>query len=228
MLNAAQTVAHLQRVSDGIQQSYKMGEWKQAQDILNVNITSVRQTENMIHLCMMEFQKSIESLMLLPGRRRQNSDVASESEIPAMRGVAGKFGHLETACSSLACFIGSYIQQCIPNLTVAGWKQLNGVIREGSRRSNRIRYLQPSTSERKSAYIPAFSDAGFPHFQMKTVGQEGCVVSIAFGTKKGSIFHTISWLSRKKRRVYTSVSSAETIAATTAANVAINLRDIYK
>ncbi len=74
-----------------------------------------------------------------------------------------------------------------------------------------------------------FSDAGFPHpGENKKVAQEGCVFGVSFGTKKGSKFHTLGWLSRKQRRVSNSSGQAEAIAAITSFGCALNARTVWE
>jgi len=87
-------------------------------------------------------------------------------------------------------------------MTIAGVKYANGIARDVLKRDMRITYLRPCDTERKMACIVVFSDAGFPRTDVeKKVAQEGNIVGVAFGRSKGSIFHTISWISRKQRRV---------------------------
>eukprot|EP00171_Calliarthron_tuberculosum_P022845 IDg22845t1 len=119
------------------------------------------------------------------------------------------------------------MQQCIPELNIAGLKTINGVLRDVARRQHKIQYPQPTVEEAHKAHILVFSDAGFPHPSRKSVAQEGCIVGVAFGAKSGSKFHALAWLSRKQRRMSTSSTSGETIAAVTAVGCAMSVSTAY-
>ncbi|KAI0562418.1 hypothetical protein FGB62_60g00 [Gracilaria domingensis] len=97
MVVSGRTTADLRRVSNGIEQSYIVGEWKQTPETLIVNSTSVQQSSSVIDVCISDTQRNIGSVELPPGRRKQISEAASASDIRSMRAVAGKIGQLYTA-----------------------------------------------------------------------------------------------------------------------------------
>eukprot|EP00171_Calliarthron_tuberculosum_P003431 IDg3431t1 len=116
-----------------------------------------------------------------------------------IKSLAGKLGYLGVAVSPFASFASSYMQQCLPSMTIAGMKEVNGIVREVVRKDQLLVYLQPSKEERMNARVVAFSDAGFPH--------------------QGNI---------KKRRVSNSSGQAEAIAAVTALGCALNAVTVWR
>ena len=192
MLVAARTSMGLTKARGIIQQVFTIGHWVQTPNVLTMNSTEITQTPQDISICVPSLAKEIEPITLPAGRRKQISDDASQTEITKLRSIAGKLGYLGIACSPLASFAASYLQQCIPKLTVGTLKSLNGVIRDVSRRIHEVKYLQPSVAEQEKAFILAFSDAGYPHASMRSIAQEGCIVGIAFGEQAGSKFHTLT------------------------------------
>lgn len=86
-------------------------------------------------------------------------------------------------------------------------------MREAIRRNPRVQYIQLSYDEVSEAYIMVLSDAEFSHTIRKNIEKEGFVVGVAFRAKVKFEFHSLSWLSRKQRRVLKSSASEETISA---------------
>ena len=228
MLVAARTSRQLAETKNGIMKSFTVGQWVETPDGLQMNSTEVLQHPEEISLSMPSLAKEIEPVKIFPGRRKQITEDASQSEVRAIRSVAGKLGYLGIACSPIADFAASFLQQCIPKLTIGGPKSLNGVIRDARNRLHEVKYLQPSVEEQGNGYILAFSDAGYPHTHRKSVRQEGSIIGIAFGDKAGSKFHTLTWMSRKQRRVSTSTASAETIAAVSTVGLAMYMCQVYQ
>lgn len=153
----------------------------------------------------------------------------SELEVREVRRIAGKIDYLRTAESSFASFASSYLQQCLPTMTISDIKFRNGTIWEVIRREATITCLKPNLEELEKARIVVFSDAGFSHSgERRRVAQEGCVCGISFGTSTGSIFHTIMFVSRKQRRVSQSPGAAETTAAISGYDYARQTWDDYQ
>ena len=53
-------------------------------------------------------------------------------------------------------------------------------------------------------------------------------IGIAYGSRKGSIFHTLAWLSRKQRGVSTSSNQAKRIAAVTSVGYALHVQQVLQ
>jgi len=212
---------------DGCSQSFEIGSWKQTPNELDVNGTEVTQDRESISLTAKRLSKEVDVVEMVPSRRKNISSEVTKMEQKLVRTMAGKLGYLGTAASPMASFAASFIQQLIPKMTIAGVKFSNGVARDLLRREMRITYLRPRIMDIQMARIAVFSDAGFPRMDVeKKVAQEGNIIGISYGCKKGSIFHAISWISRKQRRVSNSSGMAETIAATTAVGCALNLQTV--
>lgn len=162
-----------------------------------------------------------------PPRRKQLASKLTSTELRDVRSMPGKIGYLGVATSPFAAFAASYIQQCIPTLTIAGLKSINGVVREVKRRTALITYLKPTTDEIQNTRIVSFSDAGDCHPEDKKRAQEGCIYGLSFGEKIGSIFHTIGFVSRTQRQRTQSSAAAETLAAVLSFGHASLLQDSY-
>ena len=143
--------------------------------------------------------------------------------------MAGKLGYIGVAVSPLASFAASYIQQLITKLSIAGLKHANGIAKDVLKSESQLFYLRTNSDEIRNARIVVFSDAGFPHKGVsRRTAQEGCIVGVAFGLKKGVPYHVIVWVSRKQRRVSTSSIHAECIGAVTSQGFAIHAQVVWK
>lgn len=112
-------------------------------------------------------------------------------------------------------------------MTIDGLRFVNNIIRDVKRRSTTITYLRPTADKRKHATTVAFSDAGFTHRgEEKGTAKEGFVLGLAFGDSKRSKFHTFQWQSQKQRRVATSSTVSEVIAANSAVAIAVHLQKV--
>ena len=181
------------------------------------------------HISAARLLADAKAIHLSPVRRKDIAAEASKDEQKLLRSAAGKMGYLGVSISPLAAFCASYIQQIIPKISIAGVKYMNGICRDVIRRDIKIRYLSPKSTEKDNARICIFSDAGFPRKGIeKRVAQEACVYGISFGVKKGDIFHTIGWLSRKQRRKSDSSGMAEAIAASTSIGCAIHVQTVWQ
>jgi len=212
---------------DGCSQCFEIGSWKRTPSELDVNGTEVIQDKEIISLTAKRLSKEVDVMQLQPARRKDISSEVSAMEQKKIRTMAGKLGYLGISTSPMASFAASFIQQLIPKMTIAGVKYANGIARDLLKRQMCITYIRPQDEVKSLARIVVFSDAGFPRMDVeKKVAQEGNIVGIAFGSKKGAIFHAISWISRKQRRVSNSSGMAETIAATTAVGCALNVQTV--
>lgn len=193
-----------------------------------MNSTDILQTSDFISISIRSLVKEIAPIHIPLGRRQQLDELEYSLKVQQVRSMAGKLRYIGIACSPLAAFDASYVQQCLPQLTVSGIKVINGVLRDTTRRQHKIQYPQSTAEEKKNKHLLVFSDTGYPHPSRKSVAQEGCIVGVAFEVKAGSKFHTLTWFSRKERRVSKSSASAETIAAVTSIGCAMSVSKAYK
>lgn len=229
ILIAARNQEWLDWTFGGIREAFDISSAAIAPGVLRVNSTDIYQCREYVQLDMKRYHKAeLELFSISPPRRKQVGERLSQVEIRSVRRVAGKIGYLGTCVSPFAAFASSYLQQCLPRMTVAGLKMANGIIREVMRYEPTIMYLRPSEEEKSRARIVAFSDAGFPHSgDMSKVAQEGCIVGISFGKTEGSIFHTVLFVSRKQRRRSQSSGAAETIASIMTLGYAQQIQQVY-
>ena len=230
ILIAASTQDLLQATIKSIQEYYDVSKISTVPELLDVNSTDVEQSEDYsISVSMESYLEKLKPVRLNPSRRRQVAERITQNEERMIRALAGTLGYMGTCLSPFALFAGSFIQQCIPRMTISGIKQVNAICRSVSKRSAIISYVKPHANDIEKARIIAFSDAGFPHRDADSaVAQEGVVVGIGFGKGKSSIFHPIFFSSRKQRRSATSSVAAETIAATSALGSALALQRAYE
>ena len=198
----------------GINTAFKIGSSSKAPETIVMNSTEINVSNETLVLHMTTFQRTeVDLFRISPPRRKEVDDKLSATEIRVVRRIAGKLGYLGTGVSPFAALAASFLQQSIPSMNVAGLKAANGIIREVMRRTSFISYIKLTNAERKHARIVCFSDAGFCHPKDKKRAQEGCIFGIAFGARKGSVFHTIGFISRTQRRLSQSSAASETIAA---------------
>lgn len=201
ILIAAKNKSWLDWTVGGIQKSFEVGSFSCFPQALSVNSRVVEQDHDSIEFSMLRYQKNeLELFSISPPRRKQVDAILSSTEMKSVLRMAGKLNYLGTCVSPFAAFASSYIQQTLPNMRISGLKFCNGIIREVVRHSARIVYLKPSHIERSRAVIVSFSDAGFCHPTDKKRAQEGVVYGIAYGLRKGCIFHTVGFVSRAQRR----------------------------
>ena len=225
---AAKSQKLMEEFQPGNGQAVEIGSWIQYPDELEVNSTEVLQTKESVNISATRLSKTVEFVGLTPGRRKDIASECNTLEISKVRSMADKLGYMGVAVSPIAAFAASYIQQIVPKMIIAGVKHANGIARDILRRENRVCYLRPTVDAVRRARIVVFSDAGFPHKgAKKKVAQEGCILGIAFGVKTGSIFHGISWLSRKQRRCSHSSTQAECIAAMTSLGCAMHIKSVW-
>lgn len=225
---AAQNLEWIQFTEDGIRQAFEWSSWYVNPTPLNINSTSVQQIPDEIAVTMDAMLRELTPVLVSPSRRKHVHSRLTPLRIRHVRSRAGFLNYLSVAVSPFSAFAASFIQQLVPAVTVGGLKQVNRIIRDIKKRMLMITYLRPTPQERTAAHIVTFSDAGFPHVaDLKGVAQESYLLGIAYGNSIGSIFHTVSWHSRKKRRMATSSGAVETIAATTAVSSAVHLREVY-
>ena len=142
----------------GIKRAFTIGSTVQAPETITMNSTEVEASHNMLVLHMRRFQKTeIELFSISPPRRRQVDMLLTAIEIRDVRRIAGKLGYLGTGVSPFAALAASYLQQCIPFMTVAGLKSANGIIRNVLRRTKVILYPKPSSEEQRHLRIVSFS-----------------------------------------------------------------------
>eukprot|EP00171_Calliarthron_tuberculosum_P003416 IDg3416t1 len=103
--------------------------------------------------------KGIELVKLLPERMKQIASKATQYEQRLVRSLAGNLRYIGTTVSPLASFAASFLQQMLPQLTIAGIKFTNRLVKDIIKRTISITYLTPNEKEKKQARIAVFSDA---------------------------------------------------------------------
>lgn len=101
-----------------------------------------------------------------------------------------------------ASYIGSWMKQKDPRLTVEDIVQANGILKETKQMSASITFRPPPISIYR-VVITSFSDAAFNVTQSPIYGQTGIVNGIRYVTKveEHDIYHIIDWASMRQRRV---------------------------
>ncbi len=211
-----------------IETVFEISKWNETPEQLVVNSTEVNQQASNITVTMNEYQKNILTFHFGPLRRKQIGDKSSIKEISEVRSLAGILVYMGIAISPLALLLSSIMQQTVPYLTVGVMKQMNGWLRDFIRKKKSIFFPRPN-ARFEQALIVVFTDAGYPHKMISDISgivQEGCIAGIAFGEKKGSVFHPLAYHARKERRTSSSTFSAESISAVSGLGVGLMLQDI--
>ena len=157
-----------------IKLAFTIDSTAQAPETITMNSTEVEVSHNMLVLQMRRFQKTeIDLFSISHPRRRQVDMLLTATEIRDVRRIAGKIGYLGTGVPPFAALAASYLEQCIPFMTVAGLKPANGIIRNMLRRTKVVMYPKPSSEEQRHLRIVSFSDAGYCHPKNGKRAQEG-------------------------------------------------------
>ena len=212
----------------GVSRCFELSEWHVAPKSLSINSTEVMQSTNAVTVKMDEYVRDIRPILMTPLRRKQISDKASRNEIYQVGSLAGSITYMSIALYPPALMVSSLMQQSVPFLNVARIKQMNGFVRDMMKRDRKLCYLKNDV-KLADARVIIFSDAGYPHTncsELKSVAQEGCIAGIGFAERKGDVFHTLAYFSRKQRRKSDSSFAAETIAATASFGYGTMLQEI--
>ena len=114
-------------------------------------------------------------------------------------------------------------------MKVAGLKHVNGIVKDVIKRASSKMHLRPGKEGIDDSQVIKFTHARYTHRgEGKRIGKEGCIIRIAYRLRKGSIFHTLAWLSRKQRRGSTLGIQADAISGVTSLGYAIQSRIVLQ
>lgn len=153
---------------------------------------------------------ALEPLLLDRCRRKNIEDQANAIEISGFRSVNGSIGQIGSTASPFCSFSSSILQQKIPNLKVKSIVEQVTHVRNLKKFGSMIKFKRPSEKGPFDLSIVVFSDAS----RGNDAGQLGYLSGLLIGPfQEGSVFHTLSWMSKKSVRPVRSIGSAEIIAA---------------
>lgn len=180
---------------------------------MDVNSTEVTQAKETVAVRAERLTKEVEPVQLTLSRRKDISAEYPAIEQRRMRTMAGQLGYIWVAACPLASFEASYIQKAIPRIKKTGIKEANGMEKDVTRHEMQLMYLRPSKEELYQARLVVFRYTCYLHkYVYKNVEQEWSIIGVAYGSKRGCIFNTPSWLPKKQHRVSNSTIQAVKIA----------------
>ena len=134
----------------------------------------------------------------------------NEIELKAFASINASIGWLGVTASPFCAQVSSYLQQLAPNATVKELILQANMLRKLKKIGTVASYKRPGAVDEQNISVVVFSDAG----RTSDHGQLCYIAGVLFGgLKEGSIFHTVSWSSRKSKRPVKSVGAAEILAA---------------
>jgi len=154
--------------------------------------------------------ESLEPYLLDRNRRKNIEDIANPIEISGYRSVNGSIGQIGSTASPFCSFASSILQQKIPKLKVKSIVDQVNHVKILKKLGSLIKFKRPSEKGSFDLSVVVFSDAS----RGNDAGQIGYISGLLIGEfKEGSVFHTLSWMSKKSVRPVRSIGSAEIIAA---------------
>ena len=155
---------------------------------------------------------SLETFPLTRLRRREVDSPLTTVEKASFMSLNSSLGWLGIAASPFCAFYASFLQQKLPNATVAALvSQANG-LKLLKNLGTRISFPRPSSGT-KQVSIVVFADAG----RQSDYGQLSYIAGILVSPLvQGSVFYVLSWMSHKSKRPTKSIGAAEILAASEA------------
>ncbi len=142
-------------------------------------------------------------------RRKMLSEVLNEVELRSFRSVSSSTGRLGANASLFCALYSSWLQQKAPTPTVHDLISQINYVKQLKKLGTSISYLRPENGSYTVSLL-IFTYASHPSDHGLLVFLSG----LLFGNfASGSVFHVLSWSSRKSRRPVKSIASAETSAA---------------
>lgn len=186
-----------------------------------------QKADGTVILSMEEYLMEMQPIEISPERKKHRMEKATEAEIGAFRALAGEFVWIGSSSVPQAAYIGSWMQQRVPNLRVEELVQANGMLKEAREMKADIMFRPPADNTNK-VVVTTFSDAAFNISQSATYGQTGIVCGIRFvaggDDEQHDVYHLIDWASLRQRRVCYSSYGAEILACTEADDRGYNLK----
>lgn len=171
--------------------------------------------EDNIKISMEEYLREVKCIDIPAERKKHRLDKVTDSERAAFRSLAGEFVWAGSGALPPASFIGSWMQQRVPRLTVDDLIQANGMLKEMRDMKAEVFYRSPKVQIKK-VVVTSFTDAAFNITKSTQYGQTGLVCGIRFvgdGTEN-DVYHVIDWGSMRQKRVCYSSYGAEILACT--------------
>ena len=178
-----------------------------------------------VTLCMQEYLDNIDEIQLSKPRQANKRCKAAHSEISSFRKLAGELIWIGGGALPQASYVGSLMQQRVPDLLVEHIIQANRTLKTLKHTQPIIRFKRPP-GEIIAAEVVTFSDASFGITPNKTYGQTGIISGIRYRTDLGDAtsFHLIDWNSSKQRRVTYSSYGSEILACADADDRGFNIK----
>lgn len=195
-------------------------------DDIKFNGCDITQDENnTIKMSMNAYVRNMKYIEIPTERKKHRLDKATDDERNAFRSMAGEFIWAGSGALPPAAYIGSWMQQRVPSLTVEDILQANGMLKEMRELKADIIYRTP-VGVIKKVVVTSFSDAAFNISKSTQYGQTGLVTGIRLVGEDniGDIYHMIDWASVKQKRVCYSSYGAEILACTEADDRGYNIK----
>lgn len=180
--------------------------------------------EGNVEMSMFDYMAALRPIDIGSARRKMYDEKASKAEILEYRSLAGGMTWAGSGVLPQAAYMGSAMQQRVPQLRVRDLCEANGMLKE-------MKDLKPILSfpkvcdDVKSIRILSFSDASFNIGGSNQYGQTGIITGLEFLSRNDErIYHLVDWASSKQRRVSYSSYGAEILACTEADDRGYNLK----
>lgn len=143
-------------------------------------------------------------------RRKNMNEKLNQIEAKAFASINASIGWLGVTASPFCAQVSSHLQQHAPNATIKEMIQQINLLRKLKKVCTVATYKCPKPNASKKLSVLVFSDAG----RTSDHGQLCFIAGLLVGElTEGSIFHSVSWSSRKSKRPVKSVGAAEILAA---------------
>lgn len=185
-------------------------------DYIKFNGCDITQDEqDNIKISMEAYMGEVKYIDISPERKKHRLDKTTDAEKAAFRSMAGEFVWAGSGTLPPASFIGSWMQQRVPRLTVEDLIQANGMLKEMRDMRAEVIYRSPKARIQR-VVVTSFSDAAFNITNSTQYGQTGIVCGIRFVTDGvgNDVYHIIDWSSMRQKRVCYSSYGAEILACT--------------
>ena len=98
---------------------FKIGEWKETPERLEVKSTYIEQTPQSISVSMDKVLRDIKAIPVIPSRGKQIAAPLTQLETRNVISVIGKTDSVGVAVLPFCALAASYIQQMTPDMTIA-------------------------------------------------------------------------------------------------------------
>jgi len=206
----ASELPRLRRIVSAIQGSYTLGTVVYSPGTFKFfGITIHHADDFTIQIHANDKLTACEAYPISRARRKDQTDLLDALERKAYRSLNSSLGWIGVGLSPFCAHAASYLQQKGANPTVADLVTQINMLRLLKKYGTSITFQRPSAKGNYPVSLVTFADASRPSDH----GQLGTISGLLIGDlKRGSVFHTLSWSSRKSTRPVKSIASAETLA----------------